>query len=168
MSADQRMDLRRGSDAVLRETAKVHRILLDLLNGKEGNFRGALAHFQRLGVDLGRRQEDRELSDVLAQGLQGIARRLLELGIIDQVPRRIRLTKVLGKADGKFPVGTLKLGWEMDLPKVGQRYCLYLDDGRVFRTGEVVEHGRDHFRTTNSVYRLELMDDKGRLTDPPM
>jgi len=95
----------------------------------------------------------------LRQSDRIIAGRLLELGIIDQLPRKIRLTKILGKTNGEFPVGIEKIGWEMNLPKVGERYCLYLDDGRVFRTGEVAECRVDHFRTGSSVYRVEVLEE---------
>jgi hypothetical protein len=45
------------------------------------------------------------------------------------------------------------------LPRVGQSYCLYLENGKVFRTGEVTEVGKSHFRTTNSVYEIEVVEE---------
>jgi hypothetical protein len=142
------------------ETIRVHRKLLELLQGKGGNIAGTLRRIQEMGADLGRREEDRKLGQALSEGLDSISRRLLELGVIDQLPRKVRLTKILGRTNGRFPVGVEKVGWEMDLPLLGQRYCLYLDDGRVFRTGEVTEHRDDHFRTGNSVYKIEVVEER--------
>jgi hypothetical protein len=159
MDVDQRNSVRRKTDQLLLETIRVHRVLLSMLQGKGGNMSSALRRLQQLGVDLGRRDDDRRLGQTLSEGLIGIANRLLELGIIDQLPRRIRLTKILGKSNGKFPVGMEKVGWEMEIPKVGERYCLYLDDGRVFRTGQIAEYGDDRFRTGNSVYKIEVMEE---------
>jgi hypothetical protein len=150
---------RRSSDRLLMETIKVHRTLLDLLQGKSGNIMGALRRLAELGLDLGRREEDKQIGEALTRGLGEIAQRLLELGVIEQLPRKVRITKVLGKNDSKFPVGTQRIGWEMELPKIGQSYCLYMDNGKVFRTGEVADLSPTHFRTTNSVYELEVLEE---------
>lgn len=163
----RRAEPRRSSDRLLMETIKVHRILLDLLQGKSGDLSGALKRLAELGLDLGRRSEDKEVGQALAKGLDEIAHRLLELGIIEQLPRKVRLIKVLGKNDGRFPIGTQRIGWEMDLPRVGHSYCLYLENGRVFRTGEVTEIGKTHFRTTNSVYEIEIIEE-GSVGSPPV
>jgi hypothetical protein len=160
MPNDQRGQVRRRSDQLVAETIRAHQVILELLQGKGGNLAGTLRRLQEMGLDLGRREEDRALGTTLSQGLESIAKRLLELGVIEQLPRRVRLTKILGKSNGRFAVGVERLGWEMDIPQLGQRYCLYLDDGRVFRTGEVAEHRDDHFRTGNSVYKIQVMDER--------
>jgi hypothetical protein len=163
---EKRAQIRRKTDRLIRETMNVHRIILDLLQGRKGDFAKALRQMQVVGSSLGRRAEDRKLGEALSQGVEGIARRLLELGIIDQLPRKVRLRKVLGVSGSKFPVGLERVGWEMDVPKAGERYCLYMDDGRLFRTGEVTEQSNDHFRTGNSVYEIEEVAEKGAERQP--
>lgn len=167
----RRKEPRRSSDRLLMETVRVHRTLLDLLHGKSANVSAALQRLKQFDLDLGRRNEDKQIGQALTGGLDAIARRLLELGVIEQLPRKVRLVKVLGKDGSTFPVGTERIGWEMNLPELGQRYCLYLEDGRVFRTGEIKELGRDHFRTGNSVYEMEIMQegpaDSGDVTPFP-
>jgi hypothetical protein len=156
---DRRDEPRRSSDRLLMETIKVHRIFLDLLHGRSANLSAALRRLEEMGLDLGRREQDRQMGEELTGGLDAIAKRLLELGIIEQLPRKVKVIKVLGKEGSSFPIGTEKLGWEMDVPRLGQRYCVYLDDGRVFRTGEVTELGQGHFRTGNSVYELKVLEE---------
>ncbi len=158
----QRTQIRRKTDRLIRETMDVQRTILNLLHGKKADFAMGLRRMQLLGRDLGRRAEDRRLGEALSEGLEGIARRLLELGIIDQLPRKVRLKKVLGVSGSKFSVGLERVGWEMELPKLGERYCLYMDDGRLFRTGEVTEYGNDHFRTGNSVYEIQVLEQRPR------
>lgn len=158
-SMDRRAAIRRSSDHLLMETIKVHRTLLELLHGKSANLSAALRRLEQMGLDLGRREEDKKMGEALKGGLDAIAKRLLELGIIEQLPRKVKVIKVLGKDGSSFPVGTERVGWEMDLPRLGQRYCLYLEDGRVFRTGEVTEMGQGHFRTGNSVYELQVLEE---------
>lgn len=158
-SVERSTRMRRSSDRLLLETIKVHRTLLELLHGKSANLSAALRRLEEMGLDLGRREQDREMGEALTGGLEAIARRLLELGIIEQLPRKVKVIKVLGKESSAFPVGTERVGWEMDLPRPGQRYCLYLEDGRVFRTGEVTELGQNHFRTGNSVYELQVLEE---------
>lgn len=156
---ERRGRIRRGSDQLLMETIKVHRTLLELLHGKSANLSAALRRLEQMGLDLGRREEDKKMGEALTGGLDAIAKRLLELGIIEQLPRKVKIVKVLGKESSTFPVGTERVGWEMDLPRLGQRYCVYLEDGRVFRTGEVTEMGHGHFRTGNSVYELQVLEE---------
>ncbi len=161
MVKEKREGARRSSDRLIRQTMEFHRAIVDIMEGRGGDLDSVLRMVRQMGVGLGRREEDRRLGELLSAGLEGLVRRLVELGVIQQVPRKVRLRKVLGKTDEKFPVGMEKLGWEMDLPKVGERYCLYLDDGRVFRTGEILEYGEGHFRTRNSVYEIRPLQEKG-------
>ncbi|MEJ5377148.1 MAG: hypothetical protein WHX93_11265 [bacterium] len=156
---ERRTRTRRGADQLLLETIRVHRTLLELLHGKSANLSAALRRLEEMGLDLGRREQDRQVGEALTGGLDAIAKRLLELGIIEQLPRKVKVVKVLGKDGSSFSVGTERVGWEMDLPRVGQRYCVYLDDGRVFRTGEVTEVGQGHFRTGNSVYEIHVLEE---------
>ncbi len=156
---EQRTHIRRKSDQLIRETADVHRTILDLLQGKKADFAKGLRRMQVVVRNLGRRQEDHKLGEALSQSLEQVVRRLMELGIIDQFPRRVRLKKTRGAGRSKFPVGLERVGWEMELPKPGARYCLYLDDGRLFRTGEVTQCRDDRFRTGNSEYAIETLAD---------
>lgn len=165
MVKEKREGARRSSDRLIRQTMEFHRGIIDIMEGRGGDLPALLRMVRQMGVGLGRRDEDRKLGELLSAGLEGLARRLVELGVIEQVPRKVRLRKVLGKSNEKFPVGMEKLGWEMDLPKVGERYCLYLDDGRVFRTGEVMEYSEEHFRTRNSVYEIHVAQDEGSRSD---
>jgi hypothetical protein len=146
---------RRKSDQLIRETMRFHYTLLELLEGKEGQFSPVLHRVQRLSNELGRRGEDRKLGKVYARGLERLASRLVEIGLIEHLPRKVRLEKIYGKMNERFPVGTVRIGWERDLPRAEKCYRLYMEDGRIFRTGKILEYGINYFRTANSVYKID-------------
>jgi hypothetical protein len=57
------------------------------------------------------------------------------------------------------------VGWEKELPAVGARYCLYQDNGKVYRTGVVKTVLPQGFVTGFSTYALEVVevDRSGRI-----
>jgi hypothetical protein len=163
MTREKRRSARRKSDRLILETMRFHRAILDLLQGKGGDVEEILRGLKELSPTMGRRVGDKELGEEFSRSLEGITNRLMELGVIERLPRKVLLRKVLGKSDGGFPIGLERTGWEMELPKHGERYCLYLDNGNVFRTGLVEECGVDHFRTGNSIYAIEVLEGNMRL-----
>jgi hypothetical protein len=150
---------RRASDELIRETVQFHRKVLDLLQGKEGDFGEILYRIQQLCAQLGRREEDQRLGEAFSETVEGVARRLVEIGAIEQIPRRVKLIKLTGKKEEEIPVGVERLGWEMKRPKLGESYCLYKDTGGVFRTSPVEECDEETLRTGNSVYRIEVLEE---------
>ena len=71
--------------------------------------------------------------------------------------RRVRIRKLQGENDGVFPTSTEKEGWEREPPAEGERYFLYQDNGRIFRTGFVHKGDDDGFETENSRYELVVI-----------
>ena len=73
--------------------------------------------------------------------------------------RKVRIQKVEGKAGETFPTGTVREGWEKEVPRVGERYALYQDNGKVYRTGMVRKAMPDGFVTDFSMYRMEIIEE---------
>jgi hypothetical protein len=142
------------------ETVRFHRAVLDLLQGKDGDFSEILYRIQEISGRIGRREEDRKLGEALRHSSERLARRLMELGLIRQMPRKIRLRKLHGGDQGPLSVGGERIGWEMEAPVPGRRYCLHQDGGRVLRTGIVEACGAGYVRTQNSLYAHEVVGQK--------
>ncbi len=73
------------------------------------------------------------------------------------MPRKVRISKVDGRAGESFPEGTVREGWEKEPPQVGKRYCVYLDNGKIYRTGFIRKVGARAFQTGYSVYLLDVL-----------
>jgi hypothetical protein len=71
--------------------------------------------------------------------------------------RRVRIQKVRGEEEDLFPANTEKEGWERHEPEVGNRYFLFQDNGKVFRTGVVQRLDGSGFDTENSRYDLDIL-----------
>ncbi len=73
--------------------------------------------------------------------------------------RKVVLKKVKGTGEGEFPEGTQRVGWEKEPPRVGARYTVYEDNGKVFRTSVVRKVLADGFVTAYSTYLLKVLED---------
>jgi hypothetical protein len=155
---ERRKEVRRSSDRILEETVQFNRILLDILEGRPQPFLDYQLRLHEIRELLGRREADRLAADELMVGLERIVRRLVEMGVIDKMPRKVRICKVEGQPGESFPSGTMREGWEKEEPQVGKRYCLYQDSGKIYRTGTVQRVAPDEFQTGYSIYRIEVLD----------
>ncbi len=157
---DRRKESRRGSDWLLRETVRFNRILLDILEGRPRPFLDYSLRLKEIRELLGRREEDRSVAAEMFHGLERMVRRLAEIGVIDKMPRKVRIRKVRGSPGESFPTGTVREGWEKEEPQIGKRYCLYQDNGKIYRTGTIQRVAMDGFVTGYSTYRLEVLQDE--------
>lgn len=158
MKGQKKRRSRRISDRLIRETVHFHRALLNLIRGKKGDLGPVLYRLNQLAALLGRREEDRKLGQEFIESLEDITDHLLKLGVIERLPRKVRLRKVMGKQVERFPTGMERVGWELERPRRGEHYCIYLGEGRVFRTGKVEDCDLYHLRTVNSHYEIEVLE----------
>lgn len=83
--------------------------------------------------------------------------------------RKVTIQRVKGLDHPHVPIGTVHEGWELAPPVAGERYCLFKENGAIFRSSQVLEVVGDVFRTQNSMYTLrvlEMMEDlKGSKDD---
>ncbi|MGQ9859442.1 MAG: hypothetical protein ACUVS3_12250 [Thermodesulfobacteriota bacterium] len=79
-------------------------------------------------------------------------------GLHAQMFRRVRIRKVRAVQGDGFPEGTEREGWEKEAPQVGRRYCIYQDNGKVYRTSVVRRVTHRGFLTSHSAYVLEVLD----------
>ncbi len=156
---ERRRQFRRGSDRILREAVRFNRILLDILGGRPQPFLDYNLRIGEIRELLGRRQEDRQMADELANGLERIVRRLVEIGVIEKMPRKVRIRKIKGEEGESFPEGTVREGWEKDAPQIGKRYCVYQDNGKIYRTGLVQRVSPGEFVTGYSTYKLDVLEE---------
>lgn len=73
--------------------------------------------------------------------------------------RKVLLRKIKGSSEGGFPDGTERVGWEKEPPRVGARYTVYEDNGKVYRTSLIRKVSGDGFVTTHSTYVLKVLED---------
>ena len=159
MERERRAAMRRKSDRLIEETAHFHRTLIDILQGKRGDLHEITARLRDAGRNLGRRDSDRRLAKGYCDTMENMAELLLELGVIEHLPRRINLRKTRGEKLDVYPVGAQITGWEVKPPRKRERYFLYLDDGGVFRTSSVQECGHDYLHTFYSRYALQILEE---------
>jgi hypothetical protein len=81
------------------------------------------------------------------------------LGPLGTPLKKMRLRKLDGKRDSKFPPGAEILGRATGQPKPGKPFFIDLDSGRVLRTSKVTEYAGDRLRTKHSVYAIEVLDE---------
>lgn len=72
--------------------------------------------------------------------------------------RKVLLRKVKGSGEGGFPDGSERVGWEKEPPRVGARYTVYEDNGKVYRTSIIRKVLVDGFVTTHSTYLLQVLE----------
>lgn len=72
--------------------------------------------------------------------------------------KKISLTRI--ESIDKEQKGAV-IGWEYGPPRKGERYSVYLGEGKVLRTSPVEDVKETHYallvKTRNSVYRVEYM-----------
>lgn len=73
--------------------------------------------------------------------------------------RKVIIRKVKGSGEGGFPDGTERIGWEREPPRVGARYIVYEDNGKVYRTSVVRKVAGDLFETAHSTYVLKVLEE---------
>jgi hypothetical protein len=159
MEKEKRKSMRRKSDLLVRKTIQLNRTLIDLLRVQRGDLGNDLNRIRALGLSLGRREQHREAAADYFSGQERITQVLIELGIIERLPRRVRLRKLQGAITYPFPLGTGIVGREYKHPRHSYRYLLYLDSGLRFRTSVVRDHCDDYLRTAYSLYRLEVLEE---------
>jgi hypothetical protein len=159
MQVEKRESTRRKGDTLIYETLHFNRTLIKVLEGKKGNLNKILYRLHRLSMKLGRRRRDGNVGKAFYESLELIARLLLEMGLIEQLPRKVYLRKMFGQKLERFPVGTRIVGWELQPPKSHQNYLIYLDNGNIFRTSAVLDFGDDYLRTFNSTYLFEIVEE---------
>jgi hypothetical protein len=159
MKISRRNAIRRTSDTLIYEVLSLNQTFADLLQGKKRDLRKNLSHLHRIASELGRRGVDRNAAKDLCKSAQMVAELLVEAGVIEQMPRKIRLRKMHGVNLEPFPIGTEIMGWEMNRPIFQERYFIYLDNGKIFTTSKVLEHREDYLRTYYSVYSLGVVEE---------
>ena len=158
MDEDRRGKKRRRGDHVLQRTIEV---LEKLEKISEGNIEDFTEHYADLvGVKdlVGRRKRDRTVGELLCSTIESLATNLDTLLQQDQSLRKVRITKMRGKKTSRVAVHTSVVGWEAEQPSVGDRYQLYKDGGGIFRSAVVTEVKSEYFKTKNSTYRIEVLD----------
>jgi hypothetical protein len=138
--------------------------LNDLRSNREDLAR-ALGRIGRIVVDAGHRGGSPEGWISLIRIVEEILEHFRELLILDQLPRKVYLTKSAGEKPGKISIGNELAGWEVGRPTLGEPYYVLLLDGRILRTSRVQEVGEDHVRTENSVYEMQVVRESLCLAD---
>jgi len=158
MDLKKRGTPRRGSDLLILELIRFHKTLIKILNGEYQSFSEHLFELKKLKNALGRREHDRKNFMEILSTLEAIAQRISE--IYSRKPRKVNLKKIEGKIESIFPAGSIRTGWEESRPAVGKRYYIYLDKGTIFRTGIVKRISDDMIYTNNSIYSIEVIEEK--------
>jgi len=152
---DRRKAIRREGDRIFMEAINYLVILMDELGAKEYDFQSRLRAYRDSGIFKGRRAADRGREALLFLCLEEISRKLKRLGLIRDIPQKVRVTKIDGPDATEFPLDCPQVGLEKGRPVVGDPYFLYKDDGTIYRTSRVSEVERDFFRTSTSTYYRE-------------
>jgi hypothetical protein len=158
MDKDRRKNKRRQSDQVMMKTVDILKSIERVSRGEDVDFKETYADLVDLKNQLGRREEDRTLGEMLCSTIESIAenigRPVSQVGLdSDDEPRKVRVRKV-GKKNGDRNVG---VGWEECFPLIGKRYSVFMDDGRVFRTSVVTKVNAERIYTRNSLYQIEVL-----------
>ena len=75
--------------------------------------------------------------------------------------RRILIEKNTKNGDSSVVSNkTAYEGWEDIEPSVGEPYCIYCEDGGKLKTSNVVEVNDDFIKTTNSLYKLTILEEE--------
>lgn len=160
MERERRKGLRRRVDEALRQTVEAIEALDRLAKGEKLDFGEYYADLVAMRHSLGRRADDKHLAESLCTILESLANNIQELVQNGRTWRRVRIKKVKGKESGSIDTGTVIEGWEEARPRVGRSYRVFRDDGGVFRSAVVVRVGQGMFETKNSVYTLEVQEER--------
>jgi hypothetical protein len=139
------------------EILPFNRVLLDLMHAKPQPFMDFILRTIKL-QDLLDQKPGLEDVDERFTNLEYILHRLVEIGVVEKLPMRVRIRKLKGMPRKDFPTGTVREGWEKAEPRIGNRYSLYLDDGKIYRTGTIKRVRPGVFETVGSTYKLEVLD----------
>lgn len=160
MERERRKGPRRGADEALRQAVEAIEALDRLAKGEKVDFGEYYADLVAMRNSLGRRSEDKQLADSLCTTLESLANNIQELLQNGRALRRVRIKKVRGKESVAIGPGTVIEGWEEARPQVGRSYRVFRDDGGVFRSAVVVKVGKGMFETKNSVYAIEVLEER--------
>jgi hypothetical protein len=152
---ERRKVIRRESDRILMDTINYLVILMDELGAKEYVFQERLRAYMDSCIFKGRRAVDRRKEALVFLCLEEISKKLKKLGLIKDIPRKVKVTKIEGIEVTEFPLDSPQLGLEKGRPVIGDHYFLYKDDGQIYRTSRVREVERDLFKTPTSTYHRE-------------
>jgi hypothetical protein len=158
---ERRSQTRRRADKALRQTVEILQLLDRMTRGERVDFGECYADLVGLRNGLGRREEDRLLAESLCTALESLSADILGLMGEARTLRRVRLTKVSGRKNTPVEVQSSLVGWEEARPKVGRNYTLFKDEGGVFRSAVVLRVGEGEFQTRNSLYRVEVIEERG-------
>ncbi len=78
--------------------------------------------------------------------------------------RKVSIERTQGGEHPHVALGSAREGWELVAPTVGERYCLFMESGSIFRSSRVVRVQSDGFETANSRYVLRVLE---QLEDVP-
>jgi hypothetical protein len=157
MTANRRKDQRRHSDRALEETVQILQILEKVSQGDEIDFTEHYADLVGMKDRIGRRQDDRKVGESLCLAIEALADNIAHLLSKEKGLRKVRVTKMSGKKEGRVKVQSSLVGWEEMRPHVGRTYRVFKDDGGVFRSAVVTKVLPGYFQTQNSVYRLDVV-----------
>ena len=132
-------------------------ILANMSEGRREQFGEQFTRLVAVKNTLGRRLEDKELGDAICHHVERLASNVAQLMAGNAGLRRVRIRKVTGKEMGTVAKDKILVGWEEAPPEMGRSYCLYIAGGGVFRSAEVTQVLKDHFRTRNSLYEVQEM-----------
>jgi hypothetical protein len=76
------------------------------------------------------------------------------------MPRKVTIERISGGEHPHFVLGTLREGWELVRPSVGERYFIFTDAGAVFRSSRVTHVENGTFQTRNSTYAIRVIEDE--------
>lgn len=157
---DRRSQIRRRSDRALRHTVEILKLLDRMLKGEKVDFGEYYADLVGMRCSLGRREEDKVLAESLCSALGVLAADIQGLTGQSKTLRRVRLTKMSGRSNAALEVHSAFVGWEQDRPKVGSNYTVFKDEGGVFRSAMVIRVREGEFQTRNSIYRVEVLEER--------
>jgi len=157
---DRRSQIRRRSDMALRHTVEILKLLDRMFKGEKVDFGEYYSDLVGMRSNLGRREEDRVLAESLCSALEALAADIQGLTGESKTLRRVRITKMSGRRHAALDVHSSFVGWEEARPKVGANYMVFKDQGGVFRSAMVIRVGDGEFQTRNSLYRVEVLEER--------
>ncbi len=154
-NGERRGDIRRQSDRFFREMDRILEILANMSEGQREDFGEQFANLVGVKNTLGRRLEDKKLGDAICYNMERLASNIARLVGGKAGLRKVRIRKVTGKEEAAVAKDKILLGWEEAPPQQGKSYCVYMEDGGIFRSAVITQVLKDHFRTRNSLYEIE-------------
>jgi hypothetical protein len=72
--------------------------------------------------------------------------------------RKVEIERVEGGDHPHIALGAVREWWEMIRPTVGEKYLLFTDCGRIFRSSRVIQVLEEAFKTRHSCYSLRVLE----------